>query len=98
MLTWEQLDALPAEKTIALPKPIESPGGELVTELRLREPTALELEGMVGAKSITIISLNSGIPESVVGKIPARALHRAEDYLLPFIEGARTTGAPPTDA
>lgn len=75
-------------------------GGETVTELNLREPTARELadftkalerEGPVGATILLIASV-SGQPKAVIDKIGARDFKKAEAFVSRFFEDSPETG------
>lgn len=88
-------DDLPEELVITLRKPVEHLKEEY-TELRLREPTAGEMQ-MIRAKPMTDqqtfgVSLISGVPEGAVKKMGVRDVTRAEAYLVSFIEAAQRTG------
>jgi hypothetical protein len=94
-------DDLPDTLTITLRKPVEF-AGETYAELHLREPSADELVRMAtesGIKgSLFSIFVITGIPLGAIGKIGARDLRRASNYLMAFIEGDLPTGKTGSDS
>ncbi|RJF83458.1 phage tail assembly protein [Azospirillum cavernae] len=95
-------DHLPDELVIELRKPIEV-GSEVYMEIRLREPTAGEVEkaqkALIGPNAsptmsdIVMVSLVSGLPKPVVERIPYSDFEKAVRYLMGFTGGGLTTGA-----
>jgi hypothetical protein len=84
----------PTQLTIPLRKPI-SVGGEDVSELQLREPTAGEWE-QIEAKPAHLqrtfaISLVGAVPLKEAAKLSIGDAVLAEDYLASFFEIARAT-------
>jgi len=80
---------IPEELIITLRKPVEF-GGQVYSELKLREPTAGEYEQVDNVKGATatdilMVSLVSGIPRQVVAKIGMRDVGEAARYLGRFI-------------
>ena len=90
--------ALRDELTIELRKPIVFPAtnGETYTEIRLREPTAGELQKsgeQVGMASIFMLGfLVSGVPINVFQMLPARDYMKVRNYLMGFTEDGPETG------
>lgn len=90
------------EQIVELIKPVSIGKGEgaiEVTELKLREPTAGELEKASAASTgigsqITLISLVAKVPRSAVEKLCQRDLQAASRVLNSFTDGGQET---PTD-
>lgn len=93
MANIEMLDEL----TITLRKSITL-GTIEYTELKLREPTAGEMQkaGAIAsdgmASNILLVSLVTGMPKQAVEKIGARDMHQAVEYLQGFMRGDQATG------
>lgn len=93
----------PAEWTLQLRKPIETPKGP-VGYLELREPTIGEVEkaARVGAKdgnilgTLSLIQMMTGIDRPFLEKLSARDFNDASDYLVFFIEGSQKDGSKPS--
>lgn len=92
-MTQEEIDALPETLTIPLAKPIVLGDGAITfSELVLNEPTAEQSKQIFLNKPedqpIFMVSLCSGAPVEVVGRVPTRVLNKAVKYLMGFIEMA----------
>jgi hypothetical protein len=87
------------ETTIELIKPVTIGKGEgaiEVTELKLREPAAGELEKAAESRTgigsqITLISLVAKVPRGAVEKLCQRDLTIASRFLNSFTDGGQTT-------
>lgn len=87
-------DAPPDRIDITLVKPIEL-GGETISTISLREPTAGEIEDFERSPQTlmtTAISTLAAIPHASAKKLGARDFNACRDYLLYFF----TTSAPQT--
>jgi hypothetical protein len=94
---------LPDEFTLKLRKPIEFGKGdqaEMHFELELREPMLDEIDaftknikkhGEIGAMKYFIAQI-SGLPPPLITKLGARDMTVAQEYLMAFLRGSRTTG------
>ena len=90
---------LDEETTIELVKPVTIGKGEgaiEVTELKLREPTAGELEKSAAASTgigsqITLISLVAKVPRGAIEKLCQRDLTTASRFLNSFTDGGQET-------
>lgn len=96
VLTPEQIDAIPDEKTFVLRKPIKLEGLDEVTEITLYEPTTGQIKKMAKMSDdeaiSEMISINGGVPKKVVDMIVARDLTKMSDYLTSFMPAAPATG------
>jgi Phage tail assembly chaperone proteins, E, or 41 or 14 len=85
----------PDELVVTLRKPVEF-AGKIYDELRLREPTAGEMEEISKhsgtAGTIFAIAQVSGTPIGAVRRIGVRDMNKAGDYLLGFLEDRPSTG------
>jgi Phage tail assembly chaperone proteins, E, or 41 or 14 len=89
-------DNLPDELVITLRKPVKL-GDVEYTELKLREPTAGEIEKASNVanpmgSNILLVSLVAAMPKPAVEKIGARDLKTASDYLQGFLAGGQAIG------
>lgn len=79
---------LDEELIVDLRRPIDGPDGP-VSRLVVREPTAGEImmwDSLSGvAADIMAISVVTGVPKSVVEKLPARDFHRAARRIGAFL-------------
>jgi hypothetical protein len=83
------MDDLPDTLTIELRKPVTV--GEITcAELRLREPTAGEIEQWDGLTGINAdrkaVSVVAGVPEAIVRQLPAREFYQAARYIGRFLD------------
>lgn len=87
---------LPEVKTFTLRKPLNV-GGNIKTELTLREPTAGEFErtAKIGGVSgqIDLISRQTTVPPDLVRGLPVRDFLALSGYLDSFFADDPTTGA-----
>lgn len=90
------MDDLPEVKTFPLRKPLNV-GGDIKTELTLREPTAGEFEmaaktgGVTG--QIELISRQTAVPPDLIRTIPSRDFLKMSGYIDSFFAEDPTTGA-----
>lgn len=74
---------------IILGKPIDGPGGVVVTELAIVEPTAAQIaqwDKLTGVEAdVMAISVVAGVPKAVVEKLPARAFYQAARRIGAFL-------------
>jgi hypothetical protein len=81
-------DKFPEERTIVLRKPVQL-GDVTYAELKLREPTGLEMQqwdGQIGATAdVTAIAVVSGVPRPAVEMIGSRDIVEAARYLALFL-------------
>lgn len=86
---------LQPEKILILDQPIKL-GDIAYGELKLREPTAGEMDDLAAKNgiswSIALVRGVSGLPEQVIRRLPIRVLNEAMEYLLPFTNNVRPTG------
>lgn len=91
------------ELTLPLRKPLATAKGD-VSELKLREPTAGELDkftraiakdGSVAA-TLLLISLIAGIDKPFLERLGTRDFQAASDYLSSFMNASPETGATPS--
>ncbi len=96
-MTQEEIDALPDTLVIPLRKPLTDPAGGEVSEIKLREPTAGEIEQMASVPTagsgVFSVHLIAGLPQATVRQIPAREFNKAQNYILGFMQDAQPTGA-----
>lgn len=82
-------EALPDELIIALRNPIVL-GPTTYSELKLREPTAGEIEQWDNLSRIhadrKAVSVVSGTPEAIIKQVPAREFYRAARYIGRFLD------------
>jgi hypothetical protein len=96
-------EELPDEYLLVLKKPItfgKEPNVEHHTELQLREPTLDEIDAFT--KNVRkkgemeslkfFIAAITGVPFVIIGKLGARDMMVAQEYLLAFLRGSQTTG------
>lgn len=85
----DPVENLDEDLVITLPRPIDGAAGP-VAQLVIREPTAAEIlqwDKLSGAEAdIKAISVVSGVPPSVVEKLPARAFYRAARRIGAFLD------------
>lgn len=91
------------ELTITLKKPIKfgkEPNVEYHTTLTLSEPEMDQIDkftqnirkhGEIGALKYFIAEV-SGVPFVIIGKLGARDMTAAQEYLLAFLKGSQPTG------
>ncbi|MBV9859882.1 MAG: phage tail assembly protein [Alphaproteobacteria bacterium] len=85
------------ELTLTLRKPIEH-GGQTITELKLREPTAEEIatatDGVTNGSRmhIHLISIVAGLPKIVIGRMAARDFTVARNFVESFLLADLPTG------
>ncbi len=88
------------EKIIILKKPVTLGSGDAattITELKLREPTAGEIEKASSAATnigtaINLISLVAKVPRSAVEKLSQTDFTEANDFLSGFTGAGRAAG------
>ncbi len=103
-MTEEEIDAIPATKTIKLPKPIINNDAVEVSVLQLHEPDGLDIlkiqkSGKLGAEAdYFAIGVIAGVPENEVAKLPYRIIRRAADYIASFTQSAQRPTTTTTSA